>query len=186
MKITRFQVLDPLDWGARDQPYLVVTIEDALSGGKEKQYGDFNLVQYGPFFEFTGPSDVGRFNTLDPSHHSTRLISVQLQVGLSKPIPYLMDLKRARYELRKVQGSTQNWSIRLETYHTERTGEAIYIPVKIQHNTCGGWFEAGGIGERCGGKQDLTLLVIKGRQIFYCKDHLAEFKREQFARRVAS
>lgn len=185
MKITRFQVMDPLDWGARDQPYLVVAIEERLTGGKRKTYdGGFSLVQYGPFVEFTGDSEVGRFNTLDPSHHSIRLISIQLSVAGNLAQPWYMDLKRARYELKKMQGTIQDWSIRLDPFHTEQTGEAIYVPVKLHHNRCGGWYTGGEV--RCGNVTGLTMVHQKGRPIFLCREHLADFNRNQFARRVAS
>jgi hypothetical protein len=184
MKITRFQVLDPLDWGALDQPYLVVTIDEPLTNPRHKEYeGGFELIQYGPFFEFASNSEVGRFNTLDPSHHSTRLIAIQLTINGGPAQSWFMDLKRARYELKKSQ-QVQDWSIRLDPYHTEQTGEAIYVPIKLHHNRCGGWWPHGEV--RCSNATALTLIHVRGRPIFYCKEHLAEYNRSQFARRAAS
>lgn len=185
MKITRFQVMDPLDWGARDQPYLVVAVDEPLVNPKYKEYdGDFRLQQFGPFVWFISDSEVGRFNTLDPSHHAMRLISIQLSIAGDRPETWFMDLKRARYELKKMQGTNQDWSIRLDPFHTEQTGEAIYVPIKLQHNRCGGWFTNGEV--RCGNATNLVMVHQKGRPIFLCREHIADFNRSQFARRVAS
>jgi hypothetical protein len=185
MKITQFKVMDPLDWGVRDQPYLVVTIDEPLRNPKEKTYeGGFDLLQYGPFVEFVSPeANVGRFNTLDPSHHSMRLIDIQLSINGGLPQPWRMDLKRARAELKKSQ-RVQDWAIRLNQYHTEQTGEALYYPVKLDHVRCGGWWPEGEV--RCSSGVALTLVHVKGRPIFFCKEHIAEFNRDQFSRRVSA
>lgn len=184
MKITHFEVMDPLDWGVRDKPYLVVAVDERLANPKVKEYeGGFVLEQYGPFVEFTSDEGrVGRFNTLDPSHHSMRLVTIQLSVNNDIVQPWYMDLKRARAELKKSQ-RIQDWAIRLDQYHTEQTGEALYSPVKLNHNRCGGWL----VGEvRCSTGVGLTLIHLKGRPIYFCKEHLAEFNRDQFARRVSA
>lgn len=186
MKITRFQVLDPLDWGVRARPYLVVGIQEPLRNPKRKEYGDdFAVIQYGPFFELISKQDVGRFNTLDPSHHSTRLIEIKLQVNGSAAVDFFMDLKRARYELKKMQ-TTQLWSIRLDQYNTERTGGAVYTPVKRDDNKCGWWLEVGSVGERCGRTKDIALMFDKGLPIFLCPEHQAAERREQFNRRMSA
>jgi hypothetical protein len=186
MKITRFQVMDPLDWGVRARPYLIVGIEEPLRNPKRKEYGDdFAVVQYGPFFELFTEYDVSRFNTLDPSHHSTRLIEIKLQVGCNIPIDFFMDLKRARYELKKMQ-IVQAWSIRLDQHNTERTGGAIYAPVQRNGNRCGWWLEVGSVGERCGRTSDLALMFDKGLPIFLCPTHQAAERREQYERRMSA
>ncbi len=182
MKITRFQVLDPLDWGMRAKPYLLVTLDEDPRDGKERSFGDFNVLQYGPLFRFYGV--VGRFNTLDASVHAPRLIAVMVKVGNNPPQDWFIDLKRARSELKRIQ-TVQEWSIRLDQEHTERTGEVIYTPVKRLGNRCAGWFDAGEVGERCNSEKDLTLFVTKTRmQIFLCPSHLAAERRDQFTRRV--
>lgn len=185
MKITRFQVMDPLDWGVRARPYLVVGIAEPLAIAKHKTFADgqFELNQWGPFFEFIGPVDIGRFNTLDPSHHSTRLIEIKLQVGFNVPIDFYMDLKRARYELKKVQ-KTQEWSIRLDQANTEKTGGAVYYPVMRVGNQCGWWL--GDDEKRCKNTKNLSLIFDKGLPIFLCPTHQAAEKREQFARRMSA
>lgn len=182
MKIVRFQVMDPLDWGTRAQPYLVVTLDEDPREGRERSFGDFDVLQYGPFFRFYGV--VGRFNTLDASVHAPRLIAVKLKVGDSPPQDWFMDLKRARTELKKIQ-RVQEWSIRLDQTHAERTGEVIYVPVKRTGNQCGWWSEA--MEARCQRKTDLTMTNPRaGLTIFLCPTHLAAERREAFARRISA
>lgn len=187
MKITQFQVMDPLDWGVRNRPYLVVTVDDTLRDSKHRYFSErkYSLNQWGPFFEFIGSDDnAGTFNTLAPTHYSPRLIEIQLKVDHIASIRFFMDLKRARYELKKVQ-STQEWSIRLDQVHAEKTGEMIYVPVKRLNNTCAWWLSAE--DKRCAVKKDLTLRHTRdGLPIFLCNTHRAAETREQFARRAAA
>jgi hypothetical protein len=174
--------MDPLDWGTRARPYLVVTVDEDPREGKERSFGDFNVLQYGPFFRFYGL--VGRFNTLEPAFHAPRLIAVQLRVGDNPPQDWFMDLKRARAELKKIQ-RVQEWSIRLDQAHAERTGEVIYVPVKRAGNQCGWWSEL--MEARCQHNSNLTLVTTKtGLPIFFCPTHLASERRDQYARRISA
>lgn len=182
MKITRFQVLDPLDWGTRARPYLVVTVDEDPRDGKERSFGEYNVLQYGPFFRFYGL--IGRFNTLDASFRAPRLIAIKLKVRDSLPQDWFMDLKRARSELKKIQ-RIQEWSIRLDQRHAERSGEVIYVPVKRAGNTCAWWFEDS--DRRCPEMHDLTLVTTRtGLGIFLCPTHLAAERRDQFTRRISA
>jgi len=188
MKITRFQVMDPLDWGVRAQPYLLAAVNERLTDGKEKSYAESRVVQYGPFFELhnTESMPVGRFNALDGEYHSPRLITIQLSVNDMMVQPWYMDLKRARYELKKFQRE-QEWSIRLDQYHAERSGEMLYIPVKLSGNACGGWLgDREGEG-RCKESADLTLTHAKDNlPVFLCPKHRAADARDHFDRRRIS
>jgi hypothetical protein len=179
--------MDPLDWGVRSQPYLVVAVDERLTDPKEKAYrGGFILHQYGPFAELVGEDqNVGRFNTLDPTHHSMRLITIQLSVDQAIVQPWFMDLKRARNELKKVQ-KEQEWVLHIDSTHAEKTGEVLYIPKKLKGNTCGSWFESGGLGERCGSSEELTLTYSKGLPIWFCPRHRAADARVQYARRMTA
>lgn len=185
MKITSFQVLDPLDWGVREQPYLVVAIDERLTGGKEKFYTENRVIQYGPFFEWHSPysTSVGRFNTLDADQHSPRLIGIQLSIAQGIVAPWYMDLKRARYELKKVQRE-QEWVIRLDQNHAERTGEMVYVPVRLRNGSCGGWDTDEEM--RCKRSDSLTLVHAKSFPVFLCPAHLAEESRMHFDRRASA
>jgi hypothetical protein len=185
MKIIGFQVADPLDWGVRERPYLIVTLDERLEPPKRKMYGPYRVDQWGPFFEFKSlDATVGEFNTLGPEDHSPRLIEVQVKLKEFASVALLMDLKRARAELKKFQGAEQTWVLHLDETSTERTGGITYAPKRLLGNTCGEWIDVP--GKRCRDTGNLDYKILNGVVVPMCPLHASAFSRAQYARRSMS
>lgn len=191
MKIQRCQVIDPLDRGEHKPPYLLLDVNEPLKQTAHRDYDDWDVQQYGPFFNvqqvgWTRPMEraIGRFNQLDQALHAPKLINVMLSVNGTMEYPMGMDLKRARAELKKFVGP--DWAIRLDDLTVERTGDLIWRPKKLRNHQCGGWIDDRGKERRCEIKTGLKEYKIAHVIVPLCADHAYTHNHIQAAARHVS
>jgi ribosomal protein L37AE/L43A len=193
MKIQRCQVIDPLDRGEYKPPYLLLDVNEPLKRTADKEYGDWSVCQYGPFFDvqqhgWTRPMEraIGRFNQLDQALRAPKLINVMVSINGTVGHWFGMDLKRSRAELKKCQRE-QDWVIRLDDLTVERTGDLIWRPKKVRNSQCGGWIGKLGMdAHRC-----LVNIGLKEYRLGHvivplCSDHAYEHNHAQAEARHAS
>lgn len=191
MKIQRCQVIDPLDRGEYKPPYLLLDVNEPLKQTMHRDYEDWDVKQFGPFFDaeqqgWVRPyeQNIGKFNRLDPNLRAPKLISVQLSVDGGLPFPIGMDLKRSRAELKKFVGP--DWAIRLDDLTVERTGDLLWRPKKLRNNQCGGWIDDRGKERRCEIMIGLKEYKIAHVIVPLCSDHAFIHNHTQAAARHVS